>query len=84
MNVIAYDLDGTLLNSDGTPITREIEKLNALFECSNNFIVIHTARSYTIFHETRRLLFALGIKHHALVMEKMRATRYIDDKASKP
>ena len=84
MIVLAYDLDGTLIDSKGKPLQGEIDNLNAAFENPQNFIVIHTSRSYSIFHETRALLFSLGIKHHALVMEKMRATEYIDDKARRP
>lgn len=84
MKVIAYDLDGTLLNSNGTAASKEIKKLSQLFEDPDNFIVIYTARSYSLFHKTRRLLMSLEIKHHALVMEKLRASEYIDDKARKP
>lgn len=72
MIVIAIDYDGTAsLNPD---------KVNSLFEDSRNFIVIHTARSNSIRKETEQELSALGIKYHALVMEKLRADIYIDDK----
>jgi len=74
MKVIAVDLDGVL----DIPINRE--KVNFLFEDKNNFIVVYTARSYSIFHETRELLNKWGVKYHALVMEKIRADMYIDDK----
>lgn len=74
MKIIAVDYDGTLNTSE------EIVKLNKLFEDPNNFIVIYTARSYQIFHDTRRELLVRGIKHHALVCEKMRADCYIDDR----
>lgn len=81
MNVMAVDLDGTLTHQDGSLNRTMRAKVNAAFEDKNNFIVIHTARSYEIFHETRKFLLDNGIKHHALVMEKMRADVYIDDKA---
>ena len=74
MKVIAVDFDGVL----DIPINQE--KVNALFEDKNNFIVVYTARSYSMFHETRLELIRLGVKHHALVMEKIRADAYIDDK----
>ena len=74
MNVIAIDFDGTA-NSNIGP-----ETINELFEDPNNFIVIHTARSNSIRNETILQLEQLGIKYHALVMEKMRADVYIDDK----
>jgi FMN phosphatase YigB (HAD superfamily) len=84
MNVIAFDLDNTLINSSGGPIPEGVQRVNLLFEHPDNFIVIYTARSYAIFHQTRDLLLQLRIKHHALVCEKLRASLYIDDKAEKP
>lgn len=83
MNVIGVDLDGTLFTGN-MPIPRMINVVNNLFEDRDNFIVIYTARSYSIFHETRELLIKNDVKFHALVMEKMRATCYIDDLAKHP
>jgi len=72
MKVIAIDFDGTAsLHSD---------KVNKLFEDPNNFIVIHTARSESIRNQTVKELLKLDIKYHALVMQKVRADVYIDDK----
>ena len=82
MNVIAVDLDNTLIQNGIK--TEVVDFINKKFEDPNNFIVIYTARSYEIFHETRDLLIKNKIKHHALVMEKMRADLYIDDKAINP
>jgi hydroxymethylpyrimidine pyrophosphatase-like HAD family hydrolase len=78
MKVLAFDLDDTLI-TDGRS-TDAVPTVNRLFEDPNNFIVIYTARSYSIFHATRALLAKHGIKYHALVMEKIRADVYIDDK----
>lgn len=72
MKVIAIDLDGTALVRPGL--------VNLLYENPNNFIVIYTARSKSIREKTEEELLAAGIKYHALVMEKMRADVYIDDK----
>lgn len=72
MKVIAIDLDGTAINNPG--------KVNALFENPCHFIVIYTARSSSIRKETEQELASLGIRYHALVMGKMRADLYIDDK----
>lgn len=72
MNVIAIDFDGTASKCP--------EKVNKLFECKENFIVIYTARSENIRQQTVKALADLGIKYHALVMQKMRADIYIDDK----
>ena len=72
MKVIAIDLDGTALNNP--------KKVNQLYENSNNFIVIHTARSFRIRKQTELELTKAGISYHALVMDKVRADIYIDDK----
>lgn len=72
MKVIAVDYDGTA--------SLYPEKVNALYEQEFNFIVIHTARSSSIRKETEKELNQLGIKYHALVMDKIRADVYIDDK----
>jgi hydroxymethylpyrimidine pyrophosphatase-like HAD family hydrolase len=78
MKVISFDLDGTIIKDDKR--TKVADVMDELFEESYNFIVVYTARSYSIFHETRELLNKHNIKYHALVMEKIRADIYIDDK----
>jgi hypothetical protein len=72
MQVIAIDLDKT---ASFFP-----SKVNALYEDPNNFIVIYTARSNSIRDQTLTELKEKGIKYHALVMDKLRADIYIDDK----
>ncbi len=72
MQVIAIDLDGTALQYPN--------EVNNLFENPNNFIVIYTARSSNIRTQTEKELRAVGVKYHALIMEKVRADIYIDDK----
>lgn len=70
--MIAIDFDGTTkLHPD---------KVNRLFENPNNFIVIYTSRSNQIREQTELELASLKIRYHALVMEKIRADIYIDDK----
>lgn len=71
MNVIAIDYDGTA--------SEYPDKVNKLYECPDNFIVIHTARSEKIRDITVEQLRKKGIKYHALVMGKLRADVYIDD-----
>lgn len=78
MKVISFDLDGTIVKDDKR--TKVADVMDELFEDPNNFIVVYTARSYSIFHETRELLTKHRIKYHALVMEKIRADVYVDDK----
>ena len=72
MKVIAVDYDKTASDYP--------EKVNALYEDKNNLIVIHTARSSSIRAETEAELHAKGIRYHALVMDKLRADVYVDDK----
>jgi hypothetical protein len=72
MRVIAIDMDGTALSHPGI--------VNGLYENKENFIVIYTARSSSIREETEKELHDAGIKYHALVMDKLRADIYIDDK----
>ena len=72
MNVIAIDFDKSATAHPG--------KVNELYENPNNFIVIHTSRSSKIRKNTELELLELGIQYHALVMDKIRADVYIDDK----
>ena len=72
MHVIAIDFD---LTASENP-----DAVNLLFEDPSNMIVIYTSRSETIRTQTVEELHRLGIKYHALVMEKLRADVYIDDK----
>jgi len=78
MKIYAFDLDGTIIKSDKR--TKVADVIDELFENPNNFIVVYTARSYKIFNETRELLNRHKIKYHSLVMEKLRADVYIDNK----
>lgn len=72
MRVIAIDLDDTALVHPN--------KVNELYESKNNLIIIYTARSSSIRKQTEKELRDLGVKYHALVMEKLRADIYIDNK----
>jgi len=72
MQVIAIDLDGCAMECPA--------KVRALYENPENFIIIYTARSHMIREKTEQELHQLGIPYHALVMEKLRADEYIDDK----
>lgn len=72
MFVIAIDIDGTALSHP--------EKVRELYECPGNLIVLHTSRSESIRRETEQELKNQTIPYHALVMGKLRADVYIDDK----
>jgi len=72
MNVIAIDMDGTAMQWP--------DKVNALYEEPFNFIVIYTARSESIRKITEEALIKMNIRYHALVMGKLRADVYVDNK----
>lgn len=72
MKVYAIDFDGTAsLNP---------EAVNKLYDNQNNFIIIHTARPAYLRKLTITQLAEKGINYHTLVMNKIRADVYIDDK----
>jgi len=79
MRVIAVDYDG-IINSGGNPIKSNINKVNTLFDDKDNYIVIYTARNRNLYHTVFKQLTDWEVKFHALVMEKMRADYYVDDK----
>jgi hypothetical protein len=83
MKVIAIDFDGIINDKDDNPIISNVGKVNKVFEDRDNFIVIYTARSRSIYHSTYNLLVSHGVRFHALVMEKMRADFYIDDRSTR-
>jgi hydroxymethylpyrimidine pyrophosphatase-like HAD family hydrolase len=80
MKVIAIDFDNTIYYKNGKINTCVQKNIKALMDEPNNYIVIYTARqkNQRIFVEGK--LDELDIPYHALVMEKMRADIYIDDK----
>jgi hypothetical protein len=72
MRVIAVDFDGT---ASVNP-----EAVNKLYNQKDNVIIIYTARPNSIRKQTEEELTKLGINYHSLVMDKLRADVYIDDK----
>jgi len=80
MKVWAIDLDGTLVNK-GKPIQKNIDKCNKIYEEKDNMVIIHTARNETIRESTIYYLKLHGIKYHLLVMNKLRADVYVDDRS---
>jgi len=77
--VYAIDLDGTLMDK-GQPIQRNINKCNELYEQKDTMVIIHTSRNETIRQRTEEYLKMNGIHYHLLVMNKLRADYYIDDR----
>jgi hypothetical protein len=80
MKVYAIDLDGTLQHN-GVGIASHIRRVNDLFNTNGNTIIIYTARAEAIRPETERLLAKLDVHYHALVMNKLRADVYVDDRS---
>lgn len=88
--VYAVDIDGILCvekdygsyeqrNLHAKPIERNIDTCNQLFN-QGHVIILHTARfeqdrAATVFWLTEH-----GVLYHAMVMNKLKADRYIDDK----
>jgi len=56
------------------------EIVNKLYDDQNNFIIIYTARPEYLRKNTIIELLQKGINYHSLVMSKLRADVYIDDK----
>ena len=77
--VWAIDLDGTLAKK-GKPIKKNVEKCNKLADKKNNLVIIYTARPEWTRERTEEYLKILGVKYHLLVMGKLMADHYVDDR----
>jgi len=90
--LIAVDLDGVLTNTtnwwEGMPEPEPrldiIQKIKDLYYKKHFIIIIYTSRKETARKETEAWLRKYGIPFYAIVMEKMGAECYIDDKAIRP
>ncbi len=74
MIVIAIDIDGTALEYP--------ERVNDLFLRKDTVIILHTCRPEFLREKTVKELADNGILYNALVMDKLKADHYIDDKNS--
>jgi len=90
--IICVDIDDTLLYStlqpDGSYIVhgkneKLIEKLNVMFTRGDT-IYIYTARHWLLYSLTKRQLDEAGIKFTSLLMGKLVADVYIDDRGMRP
>lgn len=70
--LIAIDMDGTA--------SKHPEKVNELYNDKDNYIIIYTARKEGRRPETIKELQELGVNYHQLIMGKLRADIYIDDR----
>ena len=72
MYVISVDIDGCALEHP--------EKVNDLYLRKDTFIVLNTSRPEFLREKTVKELQEKGIMYNALVMDKLKASYYIDDK----
>jgi len=72
MKVIAVDIDGTALAHP--------EKVNDLYLRKDTVVILHTARPEFLREETVKELEEKNVLYNALVMDKLKADYYIDDK----
>jgi len=79
MKIYAIDLDGTLVIK-GKPVKKVIDSVNRLYEKKDTMVIIHTARNETIRERTIEYLKILKVNYHLLIMNKLRADYYIDDR----
>jgi len=77
--VLAIDYDGTL-SLKGKPNKKMVKKMRQAYEQPDVFLVIHTARSPDCFKNLVSWLKFHDVPYHAIAMEKMRASHYIDDR----
>jgi len=82
----SIDLDGILCISGppekypvAKPISENIKKVNKLYDFGYN-VVINTSRSWGHYDMTKSWLKHHGVKHTELVMGKVLAHYYVDDK----
>ena len=79
-NIVAVDFDGILWDEDNKRIIkRNVEKINKYFDDTANFVIIYTARQWTRFFYIKDILDKNRIKYHAIVCEKLKASKYVDD-----
>lgn len=85
---ISVDLDGVLCEqgpvekySIAKPIYENIKKVNRIYDMGWN-IMIHTGRSWASYDLTKAWLKQNGVRHTELIMGKLVAHYYIDDRNS--
>jgi len=91
---IAVDIDGTITKLKKIerfdweyllsiePDKEMVKSINELYE--NNTIYIHTGRQHKFKQITKIWLDKIGIKYHYLIMDKLTAEVYIDDRSITP
>ena len=88
---IAVDFDNTLTQDDveywnderPKPDTDMVQWVNEQY-FADHTILIWTARPEEVRAQTQRWLNEWNVRHHALVMEKLSADTFVDDKSKRP
>ena len=88
MKVYAIDFDGTLMDKQKKPITKNIEKVRAIYsndDKENSLIIVYTARNDTIenYILVKSFLETNKIPYHLIKLGKLKGDFYIDDKMLK-
>lgn len=86
MKCYAVDIDGILCEvchdiaiGDHIPILGNINTINRLYD-QGHTIIVHTSRRENLRTETEQWLHTNNVKFQALVMNKLKADYYIDDR----
>lgn len=87
----AFDFDNTITEDDvrywdgeqPEPDEDVINEINNVY-FDGHTVLIWTARPEERRAQTQRWLDEWGVRHHALVMDKLSADTYVDDKAVHP
>ena len=81
MKIYAIDFDG-VINNEGEPIQKNIDKISILYDNPKNLIIIYSAREESVDQITlvKKLLYQFKVKYHLVKLGKLRADYYIDDK----
>jgi len=84
--IISVDMDGVLCEKGPPekdpikkPIQENIDKVNKLY-ANNCVIIIYTGRIWSRYDATKQWLKDKGVQHDELVMGKLVANCYVDDK----
>jgi len=75
MRVIAVDMDGVL------DVPENVQMVNKLAQMRENLIIVYTARGPWYREKTERQLQDMGVLYHQLVMGKLKADYYVDDRS---
>jgi len=76
MRVIAVDMDGVLT------IPENVQIVNKLAHMRENLIIVYTARGPWHREQTERQLQNIGVHYHQLIMGKLKADYYVDDRST--